>query len=227
MVPILAEPASSPLTTLAEPTFNWVLAVIVPLTKDVLAIMVAILAEPASIPLTTLAEPTLSWVLAVIVPPNKDVLAIMVPILAEPASKRLTTLAEPTFSSVLAVIVPLIMDVLATKPAVTIVELATRPAVTIVELATKPAVTTPVLATKAAVVIPVLATILPTCRRDVNASVVVMYELELRDITYALLDVYNVAVFTNTFAEIDLALTAPATFAQPALISKFAVKFCV
>jgi hypothetical protein len=51
--------------------------------------------------------------------------------------------------------------------------------------------------------------------------------LEFNDITYALLDVYNVAVFTNAFAEIDVALTAPATFAQPVLISKFAVKFCV
>ena len=74
---------------------------------------------------------------------------------------------------------------------------------------------------------PVLATMLPTCRRVVKDSVVVTYEFEFNDITYALLDVYNVAVFTNAFAEIDVALTAPATFAQPVLISKFAVKFCV
>ena len=183
---------------------------------DVLAIMVEILAEPASIRPVTLAETVFNKVFADKVSVTTVVTADSVPTLpvfacikptmfAVDALIALMMFAEPPDNMVLAVIVPLIMYVLATNPAVT----------------------TPVLATKAAVVIPVLATMLPTCRRVVNDSVVVMYELELRDITYALLDVYNVAVFTKVFAEIDLALTAPATFAQPALISKFAVKFCV
>ena len=97
MVEILAEPASKRPTTLAEPAFSWVFAVIVPPTNDVLAIIVAILAEPASNLLTMLAEPTFNCVLAVIVPPTNDVLAIIVSILAEPASNRPTTFANAAF----------------------------------------------------------------------------------------------------------------------------------
>ena len=70
------------------------LAVTVPPTKDVLAIIVAILAEPASSKPITLAEAAFNCVLAVIVPPTKEVLAIILAILAEPASRRPTTLAD-------------------------------------------------------------------------------------------------------------------------------------
>ena len=103
MVAILAEPASNRPTTLAAPTFSWVLAVIVPPIKLVFATTTAILAEPASNRPTTLAEPTFNWVLAVIVPPTNDVLAIIVSILAEPASNKPTTLAVAAFKAPLAV----------------------------------------------------------------------------------------------------------------------------
>jgi hypothetical protein len=47
----------------------------------------------------------------------------------------------------------------------------------------------------------VLATISSACNLVVNVSVVVTYELEFIDITYALLEVYNVAVLTKTLAD--------------------------
>ena len=73
MLPILAEPASIPLTTLAAPTLSCVLAVIAPPINPVLATMLPILAKAASIPFTTLAAPTLSCVLAVTVPEKVSV----------------------------------------------------------------------------------------------------------------------------------------------------------
>ena len=90
-------------------------------------------------------------------------------------------------------------------------------------LATKTAVTRVLLATKAAVITPVLATILPACNLDVNDSVVVTYEFEFNDITYALLDVYNVAVLTNVLALKKLTLIAPVTLAEPAFSCVLAV----
>jgi hypothetical protein len=67
---------------LARPAFNSMLAVIVPLNKLVLAMIVPILAEPASKRPLTLAELAFSCVLAVIMPPITLVTADKVPTFA-------------------------------------------------------------------------------------------------------------------------------------------------
>ena len=100
---------------LAEPTFNCVLAVRVPPTKDVLAITVPILAEPASRRPTTFAKAAFTAPLAVSVVANVVVVCANGVIIQVFEVKFATLVLPPTTKLFASVTLPFRLVLFATK----------------------------------------------------------------------------------------------------------------